>query len=111
MELVDGPKCVAVTGATGAIAGLGLDYTCAGGGVLAGAPHWNNRVWTVFYASSFRAKAVKQESIAQACGDAEPVRSAHCGAVVQRSSRADTGPFGPTADARRLAYEVKGDGF
>jgi hypothetical protein len=66
IKLVGGPRCVAVTGATGAIAGLGLDYSCSNGGLLAGRPHRKGRSWTIFYAPSYRAKELGTRHISEA---------------------------------------------
>jgi hypothetical protein len=66
LKLVDGTRCVAVTGATGAIAGLGLDYSCLGGGLLAGRPHRTAGSWTIFYARSYKANSLSPRHISQA---------------------------------------------
>jgi hypothetical protein len=66
VRLSDGTRCVAVSGATGAIAGLGLDYSCSNGGLLAGAPNRKSRSWTIFFAPSYKAHALTPRHIAQA---------------------------------------------
>ncbi len=66
IKLADGKRCVALTGATGTIAGLGIGYGCEGGGVLVGEPHRGRPTWTIFYGSSFDAKALAQRPIADA---------------------------------------------
>jgi hypothetical protein len=59
-------RCVALTGATGAIAGFGIDYGCKGGGVLAGEPRRSSAPWTIFYARSFKAGTLDERQIAEA---------------------------------------------
>jgi hypothetical protein len=66
IALADGKQCVALTGATGVIAGLGIDYGCTGGGVLAGLPRRASGSWTIFYAQGFKAKALNEHPIAEA---------------------------------------------
>jgi hypothetical protein len=65
IELIDSTRCVALTGATGAIAGLGIDYGCAEGSVLAGEPRRTNAMWTIFYGASFKAGTLNERQIAQ----------------------------------------------
>jgi hypothetical protein len=66
VQLSDGTRCTALTGATGAIAGLGLDYGCTGGTVLAGVPRRTTSAWKIFYASGFKAKTLSERSISEA---------------------------------------------
>jgi hypothetical protein len=66
IKLDDGKKCVAFTGATGAIAGIGVSYGCDGGGFLAGEPHRGKQTWTIFYGSSYDAKTLAERPIADA---------------------------------------------
>jgi hypothetical protein len=66
IELIGGTRCTALTGATGAIAGLGLDYGCTNGGLLAGTPRRDAGAWWIFYAPSYRAKALTTKHISQA---------------------------------------------
>jgi hypothetical protein len=66
LELTDGTRCVALTGATGAIAGLGIAYGCDGGGVLAGEPRRANPIWTIFFAPSFKSRVLDERQIAEA---------------------------------------------
>jgi hypothetical protein len=66
IKLAGGLRCVAVTGATSAIAGLGLDYSCSNGGLLAGRPHRKARSWTIFYARGYQAHALSTRHVAQA---------------------------------------------
>jgi hypothetical protein len=66
LELIDGTHCVALTGATGAIAGLGIAYGCDGGGVLAGEPRRTGGLWTIFFAPSFKASKLDEREIAEA---------------------------------------------
>jgi hypothetical protein len=66
LELTDGTQCVGLTGATGAIAGLGIAYGCKGEGVLAGEPRRRSATWTIFYGSSFKASSLSERPIAEA---------------------------------------------
>jgi hypothetical protein len=66
VKLADGMECVAFTGATGVVAGLGISYGCSDGGVLAGEPHRPSATWTIFFGSSFNAKTLAAQPIAQA---------------------------------------------
>ncbi|MGZ4402696.1 MAG: hypothetical protein ACXVRI_07595 [Gaiellaceae bacterium] len=66
LELAEGARCVKFTGATGAIAGLGISYGCSGGGVLVGEPRRRTATWTIFYGSGFKAKTLAERPIAEA---------------------------------------------
>ena len=55
VETAAGTWCTRVTGATGAIAGMGIDYDCRGGGILLGDPRRQRPTWTIFYAPGYRA--------------------------------------------------------
>jgi hypothetical protein len=66
IELADGKQCVLLTGATGVIAGLRINYGCTGGGALVGEPHRQVATWTIFYGSSFGANTLGEKPIAQA---------------------------------------------
>jgi hypothetical protein len=66
VQLGDGTRCAALTGATGSVAGLGLDYGCTGGAVLAGVPRRRTPAWKIFYASGFKAKTLAERSISEA---------------------------------------------
>jgi hypothetical protein len=50
-----GKWCELLTGATGAIAGMRINYGCTGGGILLGNPHRTSPNWTIFYAAGYRA--------------------------------------------------------
>jgi hypothetical protein len=50
-----------VTGATGAIAGMRMNYECDSGGYLLGVPRRSSATWTIFFAKSY--KSGQQTSI------------------------------------------------
>lgn len=66
VELGDGTQCVFLTGATSVIAGLRINYGCAGGGVLVGEPRRQSDARTIFYGSGYKANAVTELPIAEA---------------------------------------------
>jgi hypothetical protein len=45
-----------LTGATGLIAGMRINYGCLGGGTLIGDPRRNSLTWTIFYAKNYTSK-------------------------------------------------------
>jgi hypothetical protein len=49
-----GAWCTVLSGGTGDIAGLRINYGCTGGGILLGTPH-RGATWTIFYAANFNA--------------------------------------------------------
>jgi hypothetical protein len=48
------------------VSGLGLDYSCSNGGLLAGRPRRKHRSWTIAYARGYQAKTLTMKHIAQA---------------------------------------------
>jgi hypothetical protein len=50
-----GKWCTLITGATGLIAGMRINYGCRGGGYLLGNPRRSTSTWTIFYAPNLRA--------------------------------------------------------
>lgn len=59
LQTSSGKWCTMITGATGLIAGKRMSYGCTGGGILAGNPNRKTKVWTIFYAPSYKAKHVQ----------------------------------------------------
>jgi len=54
-----------LTGATGQIAGMRINYGCTGGGILIGNPHRSASVpWTIFYAPSYRSNQYRPIKLA-----------------------------------------------
>jgi hypothetical protein len=66
IRLAGGKGCTAFTGATGTIAGQGISYGCAGGGVLVGLPRRTKPAWTIGYAPSFKSRRATRVAITQA---------------------------------------------
>jgi hypothetical protein len=65
VELASGKRCLALTGATGTIAGRGVSYGCLGGGYLLGTPR-RAKTWTIFYAAGYKARRASRVAIAEA---------------------------------------------
>lgn len=63
LELQNGQRCVSLTGATGAIAGLRVNYGCAGGGVVVGGVDRTSSAWQVFYQSAEKSIALEQVEV------------------------------------------------
>jgi hypothetical protein len=59
-----GTWCEMLTGATGAIAGMRINYGCAGGGILIGNPHRSSPSWTIFYAAGYTASQFRSVQLA-----------------------------------------------
>jgi hypothetical protein len=57
--------CTALSGGTGDIAGLRINYGCTGGGILLGTPH-RGASWTIFYAANFNANQYRPITLASA---------------------------------------------
>jgi hypothetical protein len=55
VQTTSGRWCTIITGATGQIAGMRINYGCTGGGILIGNPRRNAMTWTIFFASSYKA--------------------------------------------------------
>jgi hypothetical protein len=55
VRTTNGMWCTILTGATGLLAGMPIRYGCTGGGVLLGNPRRSTKIWTIFYASSYKA--------------------------------------------------------
>jgi hypothetical protein len=54
VQTTSGRWCTILTGATGRVAGLRINYRCAGGGILLGSPRRKTSTWTIFYAPGAR---------------------------------------------------------
>lgn len=63
LDLLNGQHCVSLTGATGSIAGLRIDYGCVGGGVVVGGPDRTSPVWRVFYQAAGSSVALEQVEV------------------------------------------------
>jgi hypothetical protein len=48
-----GKWCGFLSGVTGTIAGMRMNYGCVGGGTLIGTPKRSAAIWTIFYARSY----------------------------------------------------------
>ncbi|MGC9974987.1 MAG: hypothetical protein ABSC36_06335 [Gaiellaceae bacterium] len=55
VQTISGKWCTIITGASGYIAGMRVEYGCIGGGILLGNPRRATKTWTIFYASSYKA--------------------------------------------------------
>jgi hypothetical protein len=55
IQLQSGKWCELITGATGEIAGMRINYGCTGGAILIGNPRRTSPNWTIFYAPSYKA--------------------------------------------------------
>jgi hypothetical protein len=66
VQLRSGRWCTILTGATGQIAGLRINYGCAGGGILLGNPRRATRTWTIFAARSLRSRTLTRAAIRSA---------------------------------------------
>lgn len=63
LELANGQRCVALTGATAPVAGLRMNYGCPDGGVVAGPIDRSLPVWRVFYESGNRSLSLAQVEV------------------------------------------------
>jgi hypothetical protein len=61
-----GKRCVHSSGATSEIGGRPITYTCAAGGLLVGLARRGTRIWTISFASSYRAKHLTRVGISDA---------------------------------------------
>lgn len=62
-----GKWCVVLSGATGQIAGMRINYGCIGGGILIGNPRRSaSAPWTIFYAPSFNSNQYSPIKLASA---------------------------------------------
>jgi hypothetical protein len=66
MRLANGRWCTFITGATGLIAGMRINYGCTGGGILIGEPRRSSVTWSIFYAASFKANQYRPVSVREA---------------------------------------------
>ncbi|HZT90752.1 MAG TPA: hypothetical protein VFA05_01805 [Gaiellaceae bacterium] len=66
VRLTNGVACVALQGATGAIAGMRIGYACSNKGVLVGNPRRSTPTWRIFFAKSFAASNVRLVPVAEA---------------------------------------------
>jgi hypothetical protein len=66
IQLASGKRCLALTGATGTIAGRGVAYGCLGGGYLLGEPRRAKPTWTIFYAAGYKARRASRVAIEEA---------------------------------------------
>ncbi len=62
LELANGQRCVALTGATAPVAGLRMNYGCPDG-VVAGPIDRTSPVWRVFYQTSNRSLSLAQVNV------------------------------------------------
>lgn len=54
VQTTSGKWCTIITGATGDIAGMRMNYGCTGGSVLIGDPRRSAKTWTIFSAPSYK---------------------------------------------------------
>ena len=66
VKTASGKWCTKFTGATGSIAGMGITYGCTGGGILLGNPRRNTKLWTIFYASGYKASQFRPVALKSA---------------------------------------------
>jgi hypothetical protein len=66
VQTTGGRWCTILSGATGLIRGLRINYGCTGGGILLGDPKRTTSTWTIFYASSFDSKQFVSTSLTAA---------------------------------------------
>ena len=66
VQTTGGKWCTFLSGATGLIGGLRINYGCAGGGILLGNPKRRTSTWTIFYAPNFNSKQFVSTSLAAA---------------------------------------------
>ncbi|WP_211211885.1 hypothetical protein [Deinococcus apachensis] len=63
LELANGQRCVALTGATAPVAGLRVNYGCPDGGVVAGSIDRSSPLWRVFYQTANRSLSLTQVGV------------------------------------------------
>ena len=61
-----GKRCARSSGAAGEIARKPITYQCKGGGLLVGFAHRGTRVWTISFASGFKARRLRRVGITDA---------------------------------------------
>lgn len=66
VRLTTGVTCVFADGATGTLAGMRLNYVCAGGAWLVGDPRRNTPTWTIFYVPRLSSSQIRTVGIATA---------------------------------------------
>jgi hypothetical protein len=66
VKTLGGKWCTIITGATGLIAGMRINYGCTGGGFLLGNPRRSTPTWTIFYAPNAKASQFTPISLASA---------------------------------------------
>lgn len=60
LELTNGQRCTAMTGATAPVAGLRVNYGCIGGGVVVGGIDRSLPLWRVFFQTQNRSLSLSQ---------------------------------------------------
>ena len=63
LELANGERCTMMTGATAPVAGLRINYGCAGGGVVVGGIDRSLPLWQVFFQTQNRSLALSQVTV------------------------------------------------
>jgi hypothetical protein len=66
LELTNGKQCSFAGGATGVVAGQRINYTCQGGGLVAGAPDRSLALWSVQYLDSIDSSSTLEVDVATA---------------------------------------------
>jgi hypothetical protein len=66
VQTTSGRWCTILSGATGLIGGLRINYGCTGGGILLGNPRRTTSTWTIFYAPNFNSTQFVSISLAAA---------------------------------------------
>jgi hypothetical protein len=66
LQLANGRWCEVITGATGLVAGLRINYGCTPPGILVGAPRRTSPTWTIFYASGYTSTAYESVAVRSA---------------------------------------------
>ncbi|MHB1798837.1 MAG: hypothetical protein ACYCUI_11125 [Vulcanimicrobiaceae bacterium] len=66
VRLVNGATCEFLTGATGVVAGMRINYGCSNGASLLGEPDRTSQPWTIYYAKSQSDPDVTQIAIVTA---------------------------------------------
>jgi len=61
-----GTWCTMMTGASGVIAGMRINYGCGGGGYLLGVPRRSSVTWTIFFAKSYKSSQLTPIQLASA---------------------------------------------
>jgi hypothetical protein len=66
VQTTGGKWCTILTGATGLIAGMRINYGCAGRGYLLGNPRRQTAIWTIFYAARYDSNQLMRVPLASA---------------------------------------------